>query len=71
MFVKSFLGGKVMNVDVRLKAVESGVRLWQVAQALGITDGSFSRKLRTELSDEEKTEIFSVIKSIAERKGQQ
>ena len=38
------------NNDIRLAAAGAGVCLWQIADALGIADNSFSRKLRKELS---------------------
>lgn len=49
------------NLDIRGKAAANGLRLWQIAAALGIDDSSFSRKLRKELTDEEKQRIFSTI----------
>ena len=49
------------NQDIRRTAAGAGVKLWQIADALGITDSSFSRKLRKELPQEEKERIFSVI----------
>lgn len=54
------------NQDIRRTAAGSGVKLWQVAEALGIADCSLSRKLRKELSQEEKKRIFSIIRSISE-----
>ena len=54
------------NLDIRTKAIEAGVKLWQVAEKLGISDSSLSRKLRKELSDEEKAKIKDII---AELKG--
>ena len=54
------------NQDIRQTATESSVRLWRIANALGITDSSFSRKLRKELSQEEKTEIFSIIQRLSQ-----
>lgn len=52
------------NKDVRNTAAGSGVRLWQIAEALGIADCSFSRKLRKELPDDEKQRIFGIIESL-------
>lgn len=54
------------NQDIRQTATELSVRLWQIADALGITDSSFSRKLRKELSQEEKEKIFSIIEKLAQ-----
>ncbi len=63
---KSMKGAKVMhNKDIRHVAAGSGVRLWQIAEALGIADCSFSRKLRKELSDDEKNRIFGIIENLA------
>lgn len=54
------------NIDVRRVAAGSGVRLWQVADALGIADAQLSRKLRKELPDEEKQKIFAIIKKLSQ-----
>lgn len=53
------------NIDVRRAAAGNGVRLWQVADALGIADAQLSRKLRKELPDEEKQKIFEIIREIS------
>ncbi len=53
------------NLDVRAAAVSSGVRLWRVAEELGIADASLSRKLRRELPPEEKERILSIIKRLS------
>ena len=53
------------NIYVRRAAAGSGVRLWQVADALGIADAQLSRKLRKELPDEEKQKIFEIIRNIS------
>lgn len=53
------------NQTIRTKATENRVRLWQIADALGITDSTFSRKLRKELPDNEKQKIFKIIDEIA------
>lgn len=49
------------NREIRTAAAAAGVRLWRVAAALGMTDSSFSRKLRFELSAEEKKKILDII----------
>ena len=58
----------LVNVDVRLAAAGAGVRLWQIADALGLNDGNFSRKLRHELSAEEKSRIIAIIKDLSANK---
>jgi len=54
------------NQDIKLEAAGAGVKLWQIADKLGIMDTNFSRKLRKELSTEEKERIRQII---AELKG--
>lgn len=53
------------NVDVRQTASAAGVKLWQIAEALGIADCNFSRKLRRELPAEEKKKIFGIIERLS------
>ena len=57
------------NQDIRRTAAGAGVKLWQIADSLGITDSSFSRKLRKELPQEEKEKIFSVIQKLSQEVG--
>ncbi len=57
------------NLDIRAAAVSSGVQLWRVADALGIADSSLSRKLRKELSQEEKEQIIDIIKQLSKEEG--
>ena len=54
------------NSDIKKAIVVSGLKFWQVAFELGITDSTFSRKLRKELSLETKEKIFSIIKKLKE-----
>lgn len=49
---------KQANAEIRRSAAAAGIRLWQLADGLGITDASFSRKLRRELSADEKQSAF-------------
>ena len=53
------------NQDIRHIATAAGVRLWQIAEELGIADFNFSRKLRKELPQEEKEKIFSIIERLS------
>ena len=53
------------NLDVRQTAKRSGVKLWQIADSLGIADSNFSKKLRYELQEEEKSKVFAVIAQLA------
>ena len=57
------------NQDIRRTAAGAGVKLWQIADALGIADCSLSRKLRKELPQEEKEQIFEIIKDLSKEVG--
>ena len=50
-----------VNHGIRQAAKEAKVRLWQIADKLELTDGNFSRRLRKELSEEQKQAIFTII----------
>lgn len=49
------------NKDIREYAKLKKVKLWQIANALNITDGNFSRKLRYEFSDEKKLRFLELL----------
>lgn len=57
------------NQDIRRAAAGAGVKLWRIAEALGIADCNFSRKLRQELSTDEKERIFSIIERLSKEVG--
>lgn len=58
------------NHDIKEAAKRAGIKLWQIADKLGINDGNFSRKLRKELAPEEKQKIFDIIADLQrEKKG--
>ena len=54
------------NIDIRNEAAKARIKLYEIAEGLGITDSTFSRKLRKELPPEEKEKIRSVIRKIKE-----
>ena len=53
------------NKDIRTAAFANGVRLWQVAAELGVSDFTLSRKLRYELPTEEKEKILDIIENLS------
>ena len=57
------------NLDIRNKLKESEIYLWEVADELGISETHFVRKLRHELSQEEKDKIFDIIKEIRKERS--
>lgn len=56
------------NMAIRESAQKSGVRLWEVAYALGVEDSTFSRKLRRELPAQEQEKILRLVTEIAQSK---
>ena len=53
------------NLDIRKEAEQAGVKLWHIAEAIGINDSNFSRRLRKELPEEEKQKIRGIIADIS------
>ena len=56
------------NKDIKTRAKEKGVFLWELADHLNISEPTMSRKLRHELPQAEKERIFSIIEEIAAEK---
>ena len=57
------------NSQIRNRAQETGVKLWEIADRYGVNDGNFSRKLRRELPVEERERILAIIDQIAAERG--
>lgn len=53
------------NQKVREFAKHHGVRLWRIAEVLGMQDSAFSRKLRHELPASEQEKIIQIIERLA------
>ena len=58
----------MVNTDINVAAAGAGVKLWEIADAIGLSDSNFSRKLRHELPDDEKRHILAIIDQIKERR---
>lgn len=54
------------NMDIKREAAGAGVKLWEIAEAMGIADCSLSRKLRREMDAEEKQRVRQIIRQISE-----
>jgi len=59
-------GGKNMitkaNLEIRKAIREFGLTQWKVADLMGYSEATMLRKLRKELSQEEKAQILEIIK---------
>ena len=56
----------MVNQEIRSKAAGSGVKLYKVAEAIGVRDSAFSRMLRKELPEEKKAQILAIIDRLAQ-----
>lgn len=56
------------NMKIREKAKNSGVRLWQIADALCIQESMFSKRLRNELPEDEQERILAIIDKLAKER---
>lgn len=59
------------NLEIRNSIEKSGFHYWEIAQEYGLSDSNFSRKLRNELSPDEKTRIFSIIENLKKRRDEE
>lgn len=55
----------MFNQVIREAAKKNGVRLWQIADTLGISEPTMTRKMRHELNEEETERILSIITELA------
>lgn len=49
------------NTKVRIKMIESGIKQWELARLLDISESALSRKLREDLPEEEQDRICDLI----------
>lgn len=57
-----------MNDEITIACIKNRIHKYEIAQKLGITDTTFSRKLRKELSNTEKEKIYQIIENIRKEK---
>lgn len=55
----------MFNKELRAYAKEKGVCFWQIAQTKGISEATMTRKLRTELSAEDKQNYINIIDELS------
>lgn len=54
----------MQNREIREAAKRYSVKLWQIAERLGVSEFTFSRKLRREVNEDEKAKILSIIENL-------
>ena len=57
------------NQNIRKTAEASGVKLWQIADRLGMADTYFSRLLRKELPADKQAQIMQIIAELEKEAG--
>ncbi len=50
------------NYEIKVELMKRGMKQYELASLLGISEWTLSRKLRTELPDEEKKRILEIIR---------
>ena len=58
----------MVNKDLRGYAKSKGVFFWQIARFLGFSEPTMTRRLRTELSPEDKQNYIRIIDELANEK---
>ena len=56
------------NAAIRTRAKEKGVRLWELAEIMGISEPTITRRLRRELPAEQQEKMLALIDEIAAEK---
>lgn len=54
-------GEEMSGAEIKKIIKASGVKLWQVADEFGVTDGNFSRKLRHDFNESDTEKVLSII----------
>ena len=57
------------NQDIRRAAKDAGVKLWEIAEAIGISSAWLSVRLRKELTPDAKAEILAIINRLSGRES--
>jgi len=54
----------MVNLKIRDEISKNRIKMWEIAEKMGITDSSLSRKFRRELTEREKNKIRNIITEI-------
>ena len=52
------------GAEIKSIILDSGLKLWQVADRFGCTDGNFSRKLRHDFNEADTEKIKAIVKEL-------
>ena len=56
------------NEIIKTAAKSAGVKLWEIADYVGVVDSTFSRQLRREFPEDKKQRVMEAIRTIADQK---
>ena len=60
-----FKGGEKMSgAEIKEKIKEAKLKVWQVAHAFGVTDATFSRKLRFDFNESDTQRVLAIIQEL-------
>lgn len=59
------------NCEIRSECRKHGIKLWELAAWIGISEATMTRKLRQELPSEQRDHILNMIYKLAEHKTEQ
>lgn len=59
------------NMDIRFKAKAAGVPFWKIGEKMGVSEVTIIRRLRKELSPEEKQRYLAVIQQIVSERAKE
>ena len=54
----------IANCELRKYATNNGVKHWQIAERLGMSESVFCRKMRHEMKDDEKIAVYEAIDQV-------
>lgn len=52
------------NTEIRAAAKSAGVFLYEIAEKIGVSEPTFIRRMRKELSDDMRAKVFAAIEEI-------
>ena len=59
------------NCEIRSECRKYGIKLWELAAWIGISEATMTRKLRQELPSEQRDHIINMVYKLAEHKAEQ
>lgn len=58
---------KIRNIRIRTELKECGVKYWELAMIMGISDATLCRRLRIEIPAEEQERIIKLIREYSDQ----